>query len=260
MFSLFAGEKPQPKAAEAAIQKISTISATQLSRFERLPQAQRYAIIGAASVGGLSLLWALTASSKSTRRPPIRSPRESLLPELSDEDAADLPYHPAALPGARDVNTPFGSIRVYEFGPRDGEKVLLIHGISTPSIALTDLAHKLVGRGRRVMLFGGSLSCCHWSLVCLFLTMSTLSSFPPSWNVLENVNVQIKRSICLATRQICRLIPHVIPWNDGSSFSPLLYPFRQGARQPYPTAGHVHDSYPSHVGPGKSPCSKRHLH
>ncbi|KAE8825936.1 hypothetical protein HRS9122_10121 [Pyrenophora teres f. teres] len=155
MFSLFAGEKPPPKAAEAAIQKISHISATQLSRFERLPQAQRYAIIGAASVGGLSLLWALTASSKSARRPPIRSPRESLLPELSDEDAAELPYHPAALPGARDVNTPFGSIRVYEFGPRDGEKVLLIHGISTPSIALTDLAHKLVARGRRVMLFGG---------------------------------------------------------------------------------------------------------
>ncbi|CAA9965733.1 MhpC hydrolase or acyltransferase [Pyrenophora teres f. maculata] len=153
MFSLFAGEKPPPKAAEAAIQKISHISATQLSRFERLPQAQRYAIIGAASVGGLSLLWALTASSKSARRPPIRSPRESLLPELSDEDAAELPYHPAALPGARDVNTPFGCIRVYEFGPRDGEKVLLIHGISTPSIALTDLAHKLVARGRRVMLF-----------------------------------------------------------------------------------------------------------
>lgn len=192
MFSLFAGEKPQPKAAEAAIQKISTISATQLSRFERLPQAQRYAIIGAASVGGLSLLWALTALSKPARRPPIPSPRESLLPELSDEDAADLPYHPAALPGARDVNTPFGSIRVYEFGPRDGEKVLLIHGISTPSIALTDLAHKLVGRGRRVMLFGGSLSCCHWSLVCLFLAMSTSSSFPPSWNLLENFYGQMK--------------------------------------------------------------------
>ncbi|KAI4647137.1 uncharacterized protein J4E78_009113 [Alternaria triticimaculans] len=153
MFSLFASEKPQPKAAEVAIQRVSNITATQLSRFERLPKVQRYAIIGAASVGGLSILWALTSSSKSARRPPIASPRDSLLPDLSPEDAAELPYHPAALPGARDVDSPWGTIRVYEFGPRDGEKVLLIHGISTPSIALTDLAHKLVGRGRRVMLF-----------------------------------------------------------------------------------------------------------
>ena len=154
MFSLFASEKPQPKAAEVAIKKISSISATQLSRFEKLPQNQRYALIGAASLGGLSLLWAVTGSSKATRKPPVPSPRRSLLPDLSPEEAGELPYHPAALPGARDVDSPFGSIRVYEFGPRDGEKVLLVHGISTPSIALTDLAHKLVGRGRRVMLFG----------------------------------------------------------------------------------------------------------
>jgi hypothetical protein len=174
MFSLFASEKPQPKVAEVAIKKISAISATQLSRFERLPQAQRYAIIGAASLGGLSFLWTLTASSKSTRRPPIPSPGKSLLPDISPEEAGALPYHPAALPGARDVDSPFGNIRVYEFGPRDGEKVLLVHGISTPSIALTDLAHKLVGRGRRVMLFGRSLcflvqrrsSCISLSLVC----------------------------------------------------------------------------------------------
>lgn len=164
MFSslLSSDKQPPPKVAEAAISKISNISATQLSRFERLPQAQRYAIIGAASVGGLSLLWALTSSSsKSARRPPLLSPRHTVLADISPEDAAELPYHPAALPGARDVDSPFGSIRVYEFGPRDGEKVLLIHGISTPSIAMTDLAHKLVGRGRRVMLFGGSPSCCH---------------------------------------------------------------------------------------------------
>lgn len=32
--------------------------------------------------------------------------------------------------------------------------MLLIHGISTPSIALADLAHKLVSKGCRVMLFG----------------------------------------------------------------------------------------------------------
>jgi hypothetical protein len=168
MFSRFASEKPQPKAAEVAIQKITSISATQLSRFERLPKAQRYAIIGAASLGGLSLLWALTGSSASARRAPIPSPRHTQLPDLSLEEAGELPYHPAALPGARDVDSPWGSIRVYEFGPRDGERVLLIHGISTPSIALTDLAHKLVAKGRRVMLFGRSMSSSYQSFCISF--------------------------------------------------------------------------------------------
>ncbi|KAL7819075.1 putative alpha/beta hydrolase family protein [Trichoderma gracile] len=64
-----------------------------------------------------------------------------------------LVYRPDAFPGARDVETPYGSIRVYEFGPEDGEKVLLVHGISTPCITLAHIAHGLVARGCRVMLF-----------------------------------------------------------------------------------------------------------
>lgn len=51
----------------------------------------------------------------------------------------------------------YGSIRVYEFGPEDGEKVLLVHGISTPCITLALIAHGLVKRGCRVMLFVRSL-------------------------------------------------------------------------------------------------------
>ncbi|KAL5333834.1 Alpha/Beta hydrolase protein [Aspergillus crustosus] len=57
------------------------------------------------------------------------------------------------LPGARDVQTPYGSIRVYEWGPETGPKVLLVHGITTPCISLGGLAHALVDRGCRVMLF-----------------------------------------------------------------------------------------------------------
>ncbi|RDW69082.1 alpha/beta hydrolase [Aspergillus mulundensis] len=57
------------------------------------------------------------------------------------------------LPGARDVQTPYGSIRVYEWGPENGPKVLLVHGITNPCIALGGLAHGLVDRGCRVMLF-----------------------------------------------------------------------------------------------------------
>ncbi|KAI0007467.1 alpha/beta-hydrolase [Xylariaceae sp. FL0662B] len=74
-------------------------------------------------------------------------------PLAAAQTEKNLPYPPDALPGARDVATPYGSIRVYEWGPEDGDRVLLVHGISTPAVALGDLAHELVGRGCRVMLF-----------------------------------------------------------------------------------------------------------
>ncbi|KAI1274357.1 alpha/beta-hydrolase [Xylaria sp. FL0933] len=70
-----------------------------------------------------------------------------------DNDIEDLPYPPDTLPGARDVETPYGSIRVYEWGPQDGERVLFVHGISTPVVALGDLGHEMVARGYRVMMF-----------------------------------------------------------------------------------------------------------
>lgn len=88
----------------------------------------------------------------------VPSPRETVLPQLSKRQMEELPYPPDALPGARDVECPQGSVRVYEWGPADGEKVLLIHGISTPSIALGSVAHRLVEKGCRVMLFGTSMA------------------------------------------------------------------------------------------------------
>ncbi|KPM40677.1 hypothetical protein AK830_g5889 [Neonectria ditissima] len=71
----------------------------------------------------------------------------------SPTPSENLVYHPDSLPGARDVDTPYGSIRVYEFGPETGEKVLFVHGISTPCITLLPIANALVERGCRVMLF-----------------------------------------------------------------------------------------------------------
>ncbi|KAI9155363.1 LOW QUALITY PROTEIN: Serine hydrolase-like protein [Paramyrothecium foliicola] len=65
----------------------------------------------------------------------------------------DLPYPPDAFPGARDVETPYGTIKVFEWGPETGDKVLLLHGIGTPCIALGDMASELVRNGCRVMLF-----------------------------------------------------------------------------------------------------------
>lgn len=75
-------------------------------------------------------------SSVLESQPIIRSPRATLLPHLSEDEIANLPYAPEILPGARDVTSPYGTVRVYEWGPEDGRKVLLVHGISTPCVAL----------------------------------------------------------------------------------------------------------------------------
>ena len=85
--------------------------------------------------------------------PVTKSPLKTLLPNLSEQEKADLPYPEDALPGSRDVSSPYGSTRVYEWGPESGRKVLLVHGISTPCIALGGIAQELVDRGCRVMLF-----------------------------------------------------------------------------------------------------------
>ncbi|KAK0631839.1 Alpha/Beta hydrolase protein [Immersiella caudata] len=89
-----------------------------------------------------------------THPPIIPSPLHTLLPRLSQTELDKLEYKPDAFPGARDVVTPYGSIRVYEWGPEAGEKVLLIHGISTTVQTLTKIAHELVNVHHcRVMLF-----------------------------------------------------------------------------------------------------------
>lgn len=55
----------------------------------------------------------------------IPSPRKSL-ELLKGKALDDLPYPPDALPGGRDVNTPYGNIRVYEWGPENGRRVLCL--------------------------------------------------------------------------------------------------------------------------------------
>lgn len=113
---------------------------------------------GYAALGGLSVylsLQTIARFSKVNDPPVIPSPLRTLLPKLSKEEIEQLPYPPQAVPGARDVETPYGTIRVYEWGPEDGKKVLFLHGISTPSISCKGIAQKLVEEaGCRVMLFG----------------------------------------------------------------------------------------------------------
>ena len=58
---------------------------------------------------------------------PARNPVYTAKRPLAAQDPAKLPYPPDCLPGARDVDTPYGNIRVYEWGPEDGRKLSLIH-------------------------------------------------------------------------------------------------------------------------------------
>lgn len=111
-----------------------------------------------ALVSGLVLVASACISATLFWRPPrSRKTPYTLSPAktvLAAHRLHNLPYPPDALPGARDVETPYGSIRVYEWGPTDGERVLFVHGISTPVVALGDLGHEMVARGYRVMMFG----------------------------------------------------------------------------------------------------------
>lgn len=100
---------------------------------------------------GLRLYRIKTGIEQDTKVVP--SPTETLLPKLSEKEAAELPYPPDAYPGARDVASVYGNLRAYEWGPEDGKRVVLVHGISNPCIALGAIAHGLVDKGCRVILF-----------------------------------------------------------------------------------------------------------
>ncbi|KAJ5960075.1 Alpha/beta hydrolase fold-1 [Penicillium vulpinum] len=122
------------------------------------------------------------------------SPRLAVSASISELENGQLPLPTDVLPGARDVFTPYGSIRVYEWGPEDGPKVLFVHGITTPCIALGGVAHALVDRGCRVMLFdlfGRGYSDCPADLPQddrLFSTQIflALTSSPISWTGAES--------------------------------------------------------------------------
>lgn len=83
----------------------------------------------------------------------IKSPKESVLSTLPPAELSSLPYPPDALPGGRDVPTPYGNVHVFEFGPPDGERVLFLHGLSMPCVSGSKTAVALAGKGYRVMLF-----------------------------------------------------------------------------------------------------------
>ncbi|KAE9381544.1 alpha/beta-hydrolase [Stipitochalara longipes BDJ] len=110
-------------------------------------------IIGTSVATTLAVITLTKLALQSPPKPKlIPSPRETLLPTLTKGEQDLLSYPPDLFPGARDVTSPYGTIRVYEWGPEEGRKVLMLHGISTPCLSLGKLAHALVKLGCRVLL------------------------------------------------------------------------------------------------------------
>lgn len=47
-------------------------------------------------------------------------------------------------------------VKYWVLGPEDGQKVVLVHGLSMPSIVFKDVAPALASNGFRVLVYGAS--------------------------------------------------------------------------------------------------------
>ncbi|EKM59108.1 uncharacterized protein PHACADRAFT_249331 [Phanerochaete carnosa HHB-10118-sp] len=69
----------------------------------------------------------------------------------------DLPirqlYPEDIYPNGDYYPSPYGRVRYWIVGPEDGQKVVLIHGLSTPSILWKDVQAELVSNGFRVLMY-----------------------------------------------------------------------------------------------------------
>ncbi|KAL4251450.1 polyketide transferase af380 family protein [Abortiporus biennis] len=74
--------------------------------------------------------------------------------ELLEQDNELRQIYPEEFyPNGAYFRSPWGKIRYYLLGPEDGVKVAMIHGVSVPSVAYTNIARRLAGCGFRVLLY-----------------------------------------------------------------------------------------------------------
>ncbi|KAI0832810.1 alpha/beta-hydrolase [Trametes gibbosa] len=62
-------------------------------------------------------------------------------------------YPDSFYEGGAYAKFPYGTVRYWLIGPEDGKRVVLIHGLSVPSIIWKDIAPKLAATGHRVLLY-----------------------------------------------------------------------------------------------------------
>ncbi|KAH9983030.1 alpha/beta-hydrolase [Russula compacta] len=75
------------------------------------------------------------------------------LASLGQETKAKVIYPEDYYSGGAYVSLPFGNVRYWLLGPEAGKKIVLIHGLSIPSLIWKDVAPALASRGYRVLLY-----------------------------------------------------------------------------------------------------------
>lgn len=86
-----------------------------------LKSASPYLIGAAGALSSYFLLRSLFQLTHAHDEPIFESPLKSLISKLSEEEIEKLPYPPNVLPGARDVQTPYGSIEMCMNGDQKKE-------------------------------------------------------------------------------------------------------------------------------------------
>ncbi|KAH8092510.1 alpha/beta-hydrolase [Cristinia sonorae] len=75
------------------------------------------------------------------------------LSSLSKESRSWQIYDEDFFQGGAYVSFPYGRVRYWLFGPEEGTRIVLIHGLSIPAIIWKDIAPQLAARGFRVLLY-----------------------------------------------------------------------------------------------------------
>ncbi|GAO47056.1 alpha/beta-hydrolase [Saitoella complicata NRRL Y-17804] len=113
-----------------------------------LPPLKPFLTVGLPVIFGTLLIRSRFPLDPAYHTEPAVSPRVTLTKE--ERDAS--PYPENFFEGGRYVETPYGTIRTYEFGNAEGPRILLIHGITSPSPCFHALAMELAPTHRILTL------------------------------------------------------------------------------------------------------------
>lgn len=184
------------------------------------PRVRVYLLAGLAMLGLYAAFQHRRSRAHRSRIDSVtKSPLKYVLPGLTADQIEELPYGPGEFPGARTVETPYGSCRAYEFGNETGLKVLLIHGISTPCISLRGVAFELQRRGCRVLLYGEDIFTVKFMSAMLMNSCSDL--FGRGYS--DNPTYHDHSEHLYISQILSVLASSPIAWTGNSSFAVIGY-------------------------------------
>lgn len=122
----------------------------------------KHLVLGAASLIAtfqlyrtFSTIFANTKPTKHTNGFSVQVERGlgSLDPDSELGKGANEVYPPDAFEGGSDVRLPNGRVKYYLLGPEEGEKIVLVHGFSSPCLVWRELGTSLANAGFRVLMY-----------------------------------------------------------------------------------------------------------